>query len=193
MADNDYAVPYNFVSQYDDGQKKICANQVDENFDWILANIPPTGSLIWIAKQAVPSGYLLCNGAAVSRSTYSGLFSAIGTTYGIGDGSTTFNLPYLIDRFVEGSSTAGTLKNAGLPNIAASLKVSGGNNQIFSVETSGSFYGGGYSEYRPVISAQSLFGGDSIAYFDASRSSSIYGGSTTVQPTALTMLPCIKY
>jgi microcystin-dependent protein len=49
-----------------------------------------------------PSGYLECNGAAVSRSTYSALFTAIGSTYGSGDGSTTFNLPDLRGEFVRG-------------------------------------------------------------------------------------------
>ena len=53
----------------------------------------------------MPSGWLLCNGSAISRTTYSALFSAVGTTYGTGDGSSTFNLPNLSGRIVIGSST----------------------------------------------------------------------------------------
>ena len=58
--------------------------------------------------STVPAGYLICNGGAISRTTYSQLFAVIGTTYGSGDGSTTFNLPNLIDRFLQGSETSGT-------------------------------------------------------------------------------------
>lgn len=55
----------------------------------------PIGTILPFADDTIPSGYLLCDGSAVSRETYSILFSIIGTTYGSGDGSTTFNLPNL--------------------------------------------------------------------------------------------------
>ena len=60
------------------------------------------------AANSTPAGYLLCDGSAVSRTTYSGLFSVIGVTYGTGDGSTTFNLPDLRGIFVRGFNAAGT-------------------------------------------------------------------------------------
>jgi microcystin-dependent protein len=63
---------------------------------------PPPGSIFWFAANAAPSGYLKANGALVSRSTYSALFAAIGTTFGVGDGSTTFALPDLRGEFVRG-------------------------------------------------------------------------------------------
>lgn len=56
------------------------------------------GSIIPFAGSTVPEGFLACNGDAVSRDTYADLFSVIGTTFGVGDGSTTFNLPNLVDR-----------------------------------------------------------------------------------------------
>ena len=62
----------------------------------------PTGSIVAMATRVVPVGYLECNGNTVSRTTYSKLFSAIGTTFGIGDGSTTFNLPDLRGEFIRG-------------------------------------------------------------------------------------------
>ena len=52
-----------------------------------------TGSLILFGSSSIPSGYLLCNGAAVSRTTYAALFAVIGTTWGAGDGINTFNVP----------------------------------------------------------------------------------------------------
>ena len=67
-----------------------------------IANGVPAGSVFSFATSTVPSGYLECNGAAVSRSTYASLFSAISTTWGVGDGSSTFNLPDLRGQFVRG-------------------------------------------------------------------------------------------
>lgn len=55
----------------------------------------PTGTMLIWPTASAPTGYLLCDGTAVSRSTYSVLFALISTTYGVGDGSTTFNLPNL--------------------------------------------------------------------------------------------------
>lgn len=62
----------------------------------------PTGSVHQMATTTAPSGYLKCNGAAVSRTTYAALFAIIGTTWGAGDGSTTFNVPDLRGEFVRG-------------------------------------------------------------------------------------------
>ena len=62
----------------------------------------PAGTVIYTACNTAPTGYLKANGAAISRTTYATLFSAIGTTYGSGDGSTTFNLPDLRGEFVRG-------------------------------------------------------------------------------------------
>jgi len=62
----------------------------------------PAGMLAPFAHQTVPTGWLKANGAVVSRTTYAGLFAAIGTTYGIGDGATTFKLPDLRGEFIRG-------------------------------------------------------------------------------------------
>ena len=67
-------------------------------------------SLRWVVRAL---GWLLCDGAAVSRSTYAALFAAIGTTYGVGDGSTTFNLPELRQKFLRGKGASDTLGAAG--------------------------------------------------------------------------------
>lgn len=62
----------------------------------------PTGIVAPFARNTAPSGWLECDGAAVSRTTYAALFTAIGTTWGAGDGSTTFNVPDLRGEFVRG-------------------------------------------------------------------------------------------
>lgn len=66
-----------------------------------------TGEVVPFAGGAAPAGALFCYGQTVSRTTYAGLFAAIGTTYGGGDGSTTFNLPDLRGRVVAGKSDMG--------------------------------------------------------------------------------------
>ena len=67
----------------------------------IVAGVP-SGSVFCMAVATVPSGYLECNGAAVSRTTYAALFAIIGTNYGTGNGSSTFNLPDLRGEFIRG-------------------------------------------------------------------------------------------
>lgn len=79
-----------------------------------LLNLPsssgvPTGSVFPFAGSSAPSGFLFCNGAIVNRTTYATLFASIGTTYGGGDGSTTFALPDLRGRTVIGSGTGSGL------------------------------------------------------------------------------------
>lgn len=71
-------------------------------------NSMPVGAIVAYAGSSVPTGWVVCNGQAVSRTTYAGLFSVCGTYYGSGDGSTTFNVPDLRDRFVRGGETRGT-------------------------------------------------------------------------------------
>jgi microcystin-dependent protein len=65
----------------------------------------PSGTVLDFAGATAPVGFLLCDGAAVSRSTYSDLFAAIGTIWGVGDGTTTFNLPNFNGRATIGSGT----------------------------------------------------------------------------------------
>ena len=151
----------------------------------IIVDSNPVGTIIAVAYTGVPEGYMHCNGAAVSRTTYANLFSKIGTTYGAGDGSTTFNLPNTVARFLEGGIGAGTYYEAGLPNIT-------GNISAFKSSISGAFVGSnntsrydGWNDNEDEYAVSTSF--------DASRSNSIYGASTTVQPPAMTVIYCIKY
>ncbi len=72
-----------------------------------LTNVVPAGTIGHTASSTTPSGYLLCYGQAVSRTTYAALFTAIGTTYGSGDGSTTFNVPDNRQRAIIGKGNMG--------------------------------------------------------------------------------------
>lgn len=88
----------------------------------------PTGALLAYAGAAAPSGWLLCAGQEVSRSTYSALFAIIGTTYGAGNGSTTFNVPDLRGRVAAGKDDMGGSSAARLNSMAStSLGAVGGN------------------------------------------------------------------
>ena len=150
----------------------------------------PAGIMQMFAGNTIPAGWLLCDGSAISRTDYAELFEVIGTTYGAGDGSTTFNLPNLIDRVVQGAATAGTYKEAGLPNIT------GGNLYIThsaSVLATGALSATSAQLGKAQLSTIEEGWREGVLSIDASRSNSIYGNSTTVQPPALTMLPIIKY
>ena len=63
------------------------------SLDYKVRHVIPAGTITMFGGSSAPTGYLLCDGSAVSRTTYADLFTAIGTTYGTGDGSTTFNVP----------------------------------------------------------------------------------------------------
>ena len=152
----------------------------------------PAGVIIPFAGTSVPTGCLLCNGAAVSRTNYANLFAAIGTRYGAGNGSTTFNLPDARDRVLQGASgthSAGSYIGAGLPNITGNIGQGAECAAIQSAE--GAFYASG----NPTNHAAQEHDGNLFpdAYFNASRASKIYGASTTVQSPAIATNFIIKY
>lgn len=68
----------------------------------VTSDINDVGKVCAFARNLAPSGYLKCNGAEISRTTYAALFAAIGTRFGAGDGSTTFNVPDLRGEFIRG-------------------------------------------------------------------------------------------
>ena len=72
-----------------------------------------TGTVMSWSNSTIPSGFLECDGSAVSRTTYSDLFGVISTDYGSGDGSTTFNLPDLQDKTMVGASSGKAYSTTG--------------------------------------------------------------------------------
>ena len=154
----------------------------------------PVGCIMYYGSTSAPSKWRICNGGAISRTTYADLFAVIGTRFGAGDGSTTFNVPNLIDRFPQGNATPGTVKAAGLPNITGNTMFYSNNN-----EGSGHWYGNSWKTSTQNAKAGNLADagwGTAVKFnkleMDASHASSIYGNSATVQPPALTLLPIIK-
>lgn len=154
-----------------------------------IANALPVGTLIPSLATSI-TGYLLCNGAAVSRATYADLFALLDTSFGTGNGSTTFNLPDFRDRTFWGAN--GNLMSilaAGLPDIegffsglAGMSGLSGGAISRLVMTNSadlGIVPNNTYQRYR--------------IDFLASDSNAIYGNSTTVQPPAIAVNIFIKY
>lgn len=159
------------------------------------------GSIIWHGGSAAPEGTLLCDGSAVSRATYAELFAAIGTTFGTGDGSTTFNVPDLRNIWIVGSGTRDVGEDVaeGLPEIQGSQSFHGGQNGNILQGTgqmTGALNGGTVlNAYRSLGALAQMTGATSTEglTFQASRSNSIYGASAHVTPASVALTPCIIY
>lgn len=184
----------NFACNAASATKLATARNIDNASFNGTANIVvvPIGTIMYFAGTSAPGKYLICNGQAVSRTTYATLYSICGTRYGSGNGSSTFNVPNLIDRFPQGNATPGTVKAAGLPNIT-------GHSSMYSYEGSKGYdvWTGALETKTTNHQAGSLGSAATVVKYDdlnfnASKSNSIYGKSTTVQPPALTLLPIIK-
>lgn len=162
-------------------------NPTTDNVNWAdyfsQRVIHTIGDPIITLNPILEDNEIWLEGAEVSRTTYSNLFQVYGTTYGIGDGSTTFNLPDFRNRAIWGANSFGYIE-AGLPNITGTTQFDG--NQWGWL--SGAFYAG-----QPQGNGPSGGGTDHMLYFDASRSSSVYGNSTTVQPPSIKVRVKTRY
>ena len=162
---------------------------INNQINTISNNLGFIGEFKFSSYDNVPYGYLICDGSAVSRTTYSALFNVIGTKWGAGNGSTTFTLPNLIGRVAWGAKTAGTYKSAGLPSLPSHKHDIGfGHYQV-----------GHYGE-KEIGTSHAMSGYGSADWNTKSTytnsvtlSNSIYGASTTVQPPAVTVVPVIRY
>ena len=177
----------------------------------------PTGAVFHFAMLNAPEGYLVCDGSDVSREDYADLFTAIGTTFGAGNGVTTFNLPDLAGEFIRGhNASADTGPDAGRTfgtrqvdavsehnhwfSVSSYASAQGGTNDgpgTFSTDqttTSLMGYGGSYTQ-GPHIAASNSNG---YGNFRIDRIKSTIAGSETVtdgpetRPTNIALLPCIK-
>ena len=147
--------------------------------------VVPIGSVIFYLGTTIPDGYLLCNGASLSRTEYPELFEVLGTKCGAVD-SAHFTLPDTHHRFLEGTtsvSEVGQYIAAGLPNIKGSFHSLGGAADGCFTSGASSFFvekGNVYGAYKKT--------------FDASTSSSIYKDDvTTVRPEAFRAYCLIRY
>ena len=166
-------------------------NQLLQAIQQLAAIGSPTGMIAFIHSTDVPDGWLLCNGAAVSRTTYANLFAKIGVKYGSGNGSTTFNLPNLDGRVLQGTTNTGnvgTYLEASLPNIKGGFSVAGLTSSKVATIT-GAFYT--TSNYADIGCSN----GENPClnlHIDASKSSATYIENGKLQAPALQVLPCIR-
>lgn len=159
------------------------------------------GEIRWFAMSTPPEGWLVCNGATVNTSDYAALFAAIGNIFlpeDVSASPATFKLPDLIGKVPWGSTSVGTVIDAGLPNVTGSFTatdnvcvndaylVFNNNTGCFSVD------GSGNRAIATLLKTQ-VYTDNRRVTFSASGSNDIYGNSDTVQPPALCLLPCIRY
>ena len=173
------------------------------------------GTVAFFARSSAPTGWLKCNGAAISRTDYADLFDSIGTTYGTGDGSTTFNLPDLrgefvrclddgrgVDKFVTyiGSNSGGGYVNRTLDNSVQTHATANIWGELHINVARGESYAG-YAFYetdRYAAEEAGSYRNSSSFYFSSSRytnatadEDSVFGGET--RPRNVALLACIKY
>ena len=154
---------------YVDGVTSNIQTQVDN-----IAAVP-SGAVFWFAASTAPTGYLEASGAAVSRTTYAALFAVIGTTFGVGDGSTTFNLPDLRGEFVRGwDNSRGVDSGRAFGSAQADEFKAHTHTQIY--------YRGGQTD-----SAGGSTDADTLRTTDTGSA----GGDET-RPRNIALLPCIK-
>lgn len=134
-----------------EGEEDTALGYVEDLKAWLMDNIGtemslPTSAIIPFGGTSVPSGWLLCDGSAVSRTTYATLFAAIGTTFGAGDGSTTFNLPKIPGRTLIGAGQGTGLTNRALGALVGTetetLSVDQIPSHSHSISETDGFYGG---------------------------------------------------
>ena len=116
------------------------SNYEATRYDFTGANLTgiegiPTATIVPWSSSSVPSGFLECDGSAVSRSTYSALFAIVGTTYGSGDGASTFNVPDLQDNVAVGKSNNKALASTGGANTVQSTGNVGGSTANATLST----------------------------------------------------------
>ena len=176
----------------------------DGSCKWIVDDVRDCNRVgTVIGSLYLPDGYVKADGRTVNRVAYPRLVTLADKynlwtndtaanlgLFGRGNGSTTMILPNWIDRMAQFAAQGGTTIAAGLPNITGGI-----NDNPFRTEK----FGGGYGALVDSVDDRSTGGGAGYygpatkIRFDASKSNPIYGRSSTVQPPAIKMIPCIKY
>ncbi|MEN5279020.1 phage tail protein [Brucella sp. TWI432] len=184
----------------------------DGSGGWFLLNptdqqYVPTGAVICLAAPIIPNGYLYCNGQTVSRTTHAALFSAIGTRYGAGDGSTTFALPDYRGVFIRGWDDGRGVdggrafaswqdnQNQSHSHSVSGTTASGGNHrhEYLDANVGGQSIGTGITHSngtaRASLNAQTSYSGDHSHSFSGTSSSS---GGNESRPVNLSAFYAIK-
>ena len=144
-----------------------------------------TGCVFWYASKTIPEGFLLCDGSLISRTNYAGLFAIIGTTFGAGDGSTTFGIPDLRAKFVRGAGlSAGYGASFGNTEDATSLTYVRKNSTDYSLST----------DFPKTYDKMKSFESKESHYFDDVLSPGILPKRRYYfQPYNIALTPIIKY
>lgn len=137
-------------------------------------SVPP-GAVMHFAMNSPPTGWLRANGAAVSRATFAALFAAIGTTYGAGDGSTTFNLPDLRGEFLRGWDDGRGVDTGRVFGSAQGDELRSHNHDVG--------LGSSLTEYRPQNST----------FLGPGSTRTLNTGGAETRPRNVAMLACIKF
>lgn len=135
----------------------------------------PAGLVVFYASSTLPSGFLKANGANVSRTTYAALFAAIGTTFGTGDGSTTFTLPDMRGYFPRGWADNGSVDSG----------------RVFGTTQAAAF--ASHTHSNGANYGLSVASGASGWYASAAGVSTGSAGGSETRPINLALLACIKY
>lgn len=143
------------------------------------AGLLPVGSVIYHAANTPPTGYLKANGALVSRATYSALFAAIGTTFGVGDGSTTFGLPDLRGEFVRGWDDARGIDTG---RVFGSAQAQAIESHFHTTGQTGTGLNGSFA-----------ITGATVGVSGSGATNSGATGGTETRPRNIALLACIKF
>ena len=142
----------------------------------------PAGSVIYHAANTAPTGFLKANGAAVSRTTYSDLFTAIGTTFGAGDGSSTFNVPDLRGEFPRGWDDSRGVDSGRSFGSAQSDQM---ESHIHGLSSAANFGG----SHNRVLVGSGVFSSNNATTTSQGGTSN----SSENRPRNIALLACIKY
>lgn len=177
-----------------------------DGVDFILlnTNIPNTaGKISYFARNTAPVGYLKANGATISRTVYATLFAAIGTTFGVGDGTTTFGIPDLRGEFLRGWDDArgvdagrafGSAQAEETKSHAhtASETSAGAHTHTIPANTSGGSSGATFASSQDSLNPSSFQSTGSAGAHTHTITVNASGGTET-RPRNIAMLACIKY
>ena len=187
-----------YLSMRNDGELRYDGKRLLNADD--LSGMVPSGAVLYFAGQTAPAGWLKANGAAVSRTAYAALFAAIGTTYGAGDGSTTFNLPDLRGEFMRGwddgrgidrGRAFGSAQGDAIRNITGSIDTGSHNGQqLFDEATTKGALAISRRQWK-VWTADSGDGGNNPAAFDFDASRVVPTAAEN-RPRNIALLACIK-
>lgn len=170
-------------------------NQLYANDTYLLPKTCPSGMIAPFGGVAAPTGWLECDGSAVSRSTYAELFAYVGTTFGVGNGSTTFNVPDMRGLFVRGAGSHGTMTKAAGGAFAGGSVGATDNDKLQGHRHGIVINGGGALDYYAQTGAA---GNDNGAPYDIIRSPVSDGTNGTprtgneTKPASIALLYCIK-